>query len=344
VRTGVTAILPNANFFMDRCYAGGFILNGAGEVAGLTQLTEWGYLETPILLTNTMSTGKVSDATIKWMTRRYRGIGVEYDVVIPVVGECDDSWLNDAVGRHIRSEHVYRAIESASTGPVIEGAVGAGTGMITCDFKGGIGSSSRRVPAEEGCYTLGVLVLTNFGLMEHLRVDGIPVGAILEPEFREVSKRRTMYGSIICVVGTDAPLLPSQINRVCKRAALGVGRTGSFAAHGSGEIVVGFSTANFVPHATRHMTHSIKVLLDPAVDRLYEAVIECTEEAILNALCMAESMVGQGGNYAPALPLDRLAEIYAGYRAAVPIPAPPPGPPASAPAADELPDTGPARD
>src|SRR5512142_1767347 len=171
VRTGVTAILPPDPIFTERVLAGSFVLNGAGEVSGLTQVDEWGLLETPILLTSTMSVGKVSDAAVKWMTRHFPGIGSEYEVIIPIVGECDDSWLGDAVGRHVRSEHVYRAIEQASGGPVAEGAVGAGTGLITCDFKAGIGTSSRRVAITRAgdtsgpTYPLGVLVQSNFGIM-----------------------------------------------------------------------------------------------------------------------------------------------------------------------------------
>jgi D-aminopeptidase len=323
VRTGVTAILPTANVFYDRVIGGCFVLNGAGEVSGLTQVQEWGLLETPILLTNTMSVGKVSDASVKWMTRHFPGIGTEWDVVIPVVGECDDSFLNDAVGRHIRSEHVYAAIEKASTGPVGEGSVGAGTGMVTCDFKAGIGTASRRIEATGGAdaYTIGVLVLSNFGVCRNLRVDGVPVGELLEPEFRHLSKRQYSYGSIICVVATDAPLLSPQLGRLCKRAALGIGRCGSYAAHGSGEIVIGFSTANKVPRVADGMLHKIDVLLDEGLGTHYEAVIEATEEAILNALCMGADMDGQGGNFAPGLPLDKLAELMQRYRPPAPTPA-----------------------
>jgi D-aminopeptidase len=319
VRTGVTAVVPNGDIFGQRTVAGSFVLNGAGEVSGLTQVQEWGLLETPILLTNTMSVGKVSDAVVKWMTKKWPKIGTEEDVVIPLVGECDDSWLNDAVGRHVRSEHVYRAIEQAVSGPVAEGAVGAGTGLITCDFKAGIGTSSRRVAIEHAgggedgtVYTVGVLVQSNFGVMRSLRVDGAPVGEVLEPMFAEPRRERNA-GSIITVVATDAPLLSPQLVRVCKRAALGIGRCGSFAAHGSGEIVVAFSTANIVPRAATRMTATLDVLLDEACDPLYEAVVECTEEAIVNALCMADEMRGPTGHVAPALPLDRLAEILRRY-------------------------------
>jgi D-aminopeptidase len=269
------------------------------------------------LLTSTMSVGKVSDATVKWMTRHFPGIGTVYDVVIPIVGECDDSFLNDAVGRHIRSEHVYHAIEKAAGGPVAEGSVGAGTGMVCCDFKAGIGTASRRVPAESvDAYTIGVLVLSNFGVCRNLRVDGVPVGELLEEEYRHVSKRQYSYGSIICVVATDAPLLSHQIGRLCKRAALGIGRCGSYAAHGSGEIVVGFSTANKVPRVARGMVHRMDVLLDAGLGPCYEAVIEATEEAILNSLCMAPDMLSLNGNFAPGLPLDKLVSIMASHRPA----------------------------
>jgi D-aminopeptidase len=315
VRTGVTAIIPNADVFEDRVVAGGFVLNGAGEVSGLTQVQEWGLLETPILLTNTLAVGKVSDAAVKWMTRRWPKIGGEDDVIIPLVGECDDSWLNDAVGRHVRSEHVYRAIEQAADGRVAEGSVGAGTGLITCDFKAGIGTSSRRVAIEGAEYVVGILVQSNFGVMRSLRVDGAPVGEVLEPQFGAPRRERNA-GSIITVIATDAPLLSPQLVRLCKRAALGIGRIGSFAAHGSGEIVVGFSTSNVVPRQTTKMTATLDVLLDEACDPLYEAVVEGTEEAIVNALCMADEMRGQSGHVAPALPLDRLTEILSRFRRA----------------------------
>jgi D-aminopeptidase len=319
VRTGVTAIIPSDKMLSESAIAGAFVLNGAGELAGLTQVQEWGLLETPILLTNTMSTGKVSDAAVKWLTRRNAGIGDQLDVIIPVVGECDDSYLNDSVGRHIRSEHVYRAIETAASGPVPEGSVGAGTGMITCDFKAGIGTSSRRIQfptpeAPEAAFTVGVLVETNFGVMPNLRIDGVPVGQMLVADYRDILKRTHSYGSIIAVVATDAPLLSQQLTRLCKRAALGIGRCGSYAAHGSGELVIGFSTANRVPRVTQGMTHRVDLLLDRATGPLYEAVIEATEEAICNALCAADDMKGRDDNFAPGLPLDRVAEIMAKYR------------------------------
>ena len=314
VRTGITCVMPHEGVYRERLIGGTFVLNGAGELAGLTQVSEWGLIETPILLTNTLSVGKVSDAAVKWMSKKHPGIGSEEDVVIPVVGECDDSFLNDAVGRHIRSDHVYKAIETASAGTVAEGSVGAGTGMITCDFKAGIGTASRTIKAEVGLYTVGVLVLTNFGVMTNLRIDGVAVGELLAPEYAKLEKRVSSYGSIIAVIGTDAPLLSSQLGRLCKRSALGIGRCGSYAAHGSGEIILAFSTANRVPRVTQGLTHKLDVLLDRATGPLYEAVMECTEEAIANALCAADDMTGQGGNFAPGLPLDAVAEILSKYR------------------------------
>ena len=313
VRTGVTAVIPQDNVFDNRVLAGGFVLNGAGEVSGLTQVQEWGLLETPILLTNTMSVGKVSDAAVKWMTRKWPGIGGEDDVVIPLVGECDDSWLNDAVGRHVRSEHVYRAIEQATGGKVAEGSVGAGTGLITCDFKAGIGTSSRRV---------GIRRATNTPSASWCSRTSASCDRCAS------TARRWARCWSRCSGRRDARTTPGRSSpssrptrrccrrssvRLCKRAALGIGRIGSFAAHGSGEIIVGFSTSNVVPRQASKMKAALEVLLDEACDPLYEAVVECTEEAIVNSLCMADEMRGQSGHVAPALPLDRLSAILRHY-------------------------------
>jgi D-aminopeptidase len=309
-RTGVTAILPNrGNIFEERVVGSGFVLNGAGEVAGLTQVLEWGHIETPILLTNTLAVGLASDAVVNHMVKRFPGIGKTHDVIIPVVGECDDSWLNDIAGRHVREEHIVAAIETAKKGPVDEGNVGGGTGMVTCDLSGGIGTSSRRLPQQDGGYTLGVLVMSNFGHLRDLRMMGVPVGKLLVPRFPEEMLRKRTYGSIIAVLATDAPLLPHQLGRLSKRVALGIGRVGSFAAHGSGEIVVSFSTANSVPRHSKKMLAEVTFLLDPGLDQLYEAAIETTEEAILNAICAARPQTGVDGHHAPALPLDDVREI-----------------------------------
>ena len=332
VRTGVTAIMPDiGNLFSERMTGGGFVLNGAGEVSGLTQVMEWGLIETPILLTNTISVGAVSDALARYMIERYPGIGDEHDVIIPIVGECDDSWLNDIAGRHVKEEHVIEAIRNAAGETVEEGGVGGGTGMITCDFKSGIGTSSRKLPEVFGGYTLGVLVMSNFGKMHNLRFGGLPVGEVLAEKFRSLPKRMEMAGSIIAVVATNAPLLSHQIDRLCKRVALGIGKVGSYAAHGSGEIVVGFSTANRIPRRTQKMVYRMKILLDQRLDPLYEAVMEATEEAILNSMCMAKPMTGINDNYAPALPLDEVRRfvdacrpIFASVKKSPQAPAVPP--------------------
>jgi D-aminopeptidase len=314
VRTGVTAILPNRHdTYLNRLAASGFVLNGAGEMSGLIQVMEWGLLETPILLTNTHSIGACSDALVNYMVDRHTSIGVRHDVVIPLVGECDDSWLNDISGLHVKEKHVREALENAHGGPVSEGAVGGGTGMITCDLKAGIGTSSRRLTVGDDIYTLGVLVMSNFGHARDLRIDGFPLGRKLERLFSEIPTRRELYGSIIVVLATDAPLSAHQIQRVCRRAALGIGRVGSYAAHGSGEIVIAFSTGNKIPRDAKDGDYEMKILLDRNLNQIYEASIEATEEAILNSLCMATDMEGIDGHFSPAMPLDLLQENMQKY-------------------------------
>ncbi|MBF0313872.1 MAG: P1 family peptidase [Oligoflexia bacterium] len=315
IRTGVTAIIPyENNIYWDRVVGGAFVLNGAGELSGITQVAEWGVIETPIILTNTLSVGTCSDAVVQYMTEKNPEIGQKHDVIIPLVGECDDSWLNDIAGQHVQSEHVYQAIANARGGPVQEGNVGGGTGMITCDFKAGIGTSSRKLHQKYGGHTVGVLVMSNFGEMKDLRIDGIPVGHMLYSRYAHLKKRNTIYGSIIAVVATDAPLLGHQLNRLAKRAALGIGRMGSYAAHGSGEIVLAFSTANRVPRETRKMVYKMKILLDQRMDPLYQAVVEATEEAIVNSLCMATDLEGINGNFAPSIPLKSLKKIIYNHK------------------------------
>jgi D-aminopeptidase len=248
------------------------------------------------------------------MVERYPGIGDEHDVIIPLVGECDDSWLNDIAGRHVKVEHVAEALRTASDGPVAEGNVGGGTGMITCDFKAGIGTSSRKLPEVLGGYTVGVLVMSNFGVMRQLRVGGLPVGEVLDARYRQTQRRTRDYGSIIAVIATDAPLATHQLNRLAKRAALGIGRVGSSAMHGSGEIILAFSTANQVPRETRKMVYRMKILLDQRLDPLYEAVIEATEEAILNSLCAAHTMDGVNGNVSRAIPIAEVRDLVQAWQ------------------------------
>jgi len=313
VRTGVTIIQPNEDPYNQKVVAGGFILNGAGEVAGMTQVMEWGLIETPIALTNTLSVGRVSDCVVKWMARKHSSIQNNVEVIIPVVGECDDSFLNDAVGLHIKPNHVFSALDSASADLPAEGAVGAGTGMICCDFKGGIGTSSRVIKIGEKNYTLGCLVLSNFGIMEHLKADGFPVGQFFSKKTTSYKRRINNYGSIIVVLATDLPLSSGQINRLCKRSALGIGRVGSYGAHSSGEIIIGFSTANSIPKNPNQPILQLNMLLDTYLDSAYKAVIEVTEEAILNSLTMAIEVEGVNGNRVPAIPLEGLEKLMKAY-------------------------------
>ncbi|MBA2660781.1 MAG: P1 family peptidase [Bradymonadaceae bacterium] len=309
-RTGVTAIMPNDDPYNERVVAGTFALNGAGEVAGLIQVVEWGIIESPILLTNTLSVGMVSDTVVQWMFERHPEIGHTSDVPIPLVGECDDSWLNDITGRHLKAHHVVEALDRARSGPVREGNVGGGTGMITCDFKAGIGTSSRVLSTAQGGYTFGVLVQSNFGRMNDLLVDGLPIGRTLSERIAEYDRRRQNYGSIIVVFATDAPLLPVQLTRIAKRCALGIGRMGSVAAHGSGEIILGFSTANIQPRNPQGLTGQLTYLHDHHTEPLYQAAIESTCEAILNSLFAAEPMTGYRGHSVPAIPIDDVVAIW----------------------------------
>lgn len=312
VRTGVTAILPNGGDIFDHRVTGGaFVLNGAGELSGLTQVQEWGLIETPIILSNTLAVGACGEAVVQYMVERNPGIGQEHDVLIPLVGECDDSWLNDAAGGHVQAEHVHAALNDAKSGPVAEGAVGGGTGMVTCDLKGGIGTSSRVISLAEGAhkFSVGVLVMSNFGILEDLRIDGYPLGKKIAKENAAQARRLQDYGSIITVVATDAPLLPHQLVRLSKRAALGIGRTGSVAAHGSGEIIIAFSTANTLPRVINSPIRELGMLQDRFIDPLYRSVIDATEEAILNALVAADPMTGRDGHHIDAVPHDQIRRI-----------------------------------
>ncbi|HSN97782.1 MAG TPA: P1 family peptidase, partial [Candidatus Nanopelagicales bacterium] len=316
VRTGVTAVLPaRGDMFLDRVFAASYVLNGAGEVTGMAQIEEWGLCETPILLCSTLCVGRVADATVAWLSREHPKIGQEYDVVIPVVAECDDSYLNDAVGRHISEADVFEALENARGGPVAEGCVGAGTGMQTFHFAGGIGTSSRVVRVAGVDSALGALVLSNFGDRELLRMDGVPIGRLIAHHYDDVP-RRGPAGSIIVLVATDVPMTHRQLSRLSRRAALAVGRTGGYAAHGSGEIMLSWSTANRIPRLTARGRHTVEVVLDVEMDPLYEATVDVVEEAILNAMCAGVEMEGHSGHRAPELPVDRVADLLRQYRPA----------------------------
>mgnify|MGYP006286471171 CR=1 FL=1 len=311
VCTGVTAIIPaSGDLFTRRLIAGGFVLNGGGEMAGLTQVLEWGWLETPILLTNSLSVGRVHSGVVSYVAAKHPHMGLTADVVLPIVGETDDSYLNDVRVGVSTPADVQKAISRAASGPVAQGSVGAGTGMITCDFAGGVGSSSRGVTVGDHQFTLGVLVLSNFGDMRNLTIDGRVVGRELDERFSH-ERRRESYGSIIVVAATDAPLISSQLNRLAKRAALGLGRVGSHAAHSSGEIVLAFSSSNRLarrpPKPDRMI--NLRLIADAYIDPFYEAVIEATEEAVLNAVFCSNGMHGREGRFAPPIPQDDVLDL-----------------------------------
>jgi D-aminopeptidase len=309
-RTGVTAVLPSdGNVYLDRVVAAGTVVHGGGEVSGLVRVMERGLIDTPILLTNTLSVGLVSEAVVAHMLRLYPGMGEEHDAVVPLVGECDDSWLNDIAGRHVRPEHVEAALADARTGEVAEGSVGAGTGLVICGFKGGVGTSSRVVRVDDESYAVGVLVMGSFGRMGDLRVDGIPVGRILAPDFHQTGPRMDRRGSVVAVVATEAPLLPHQLFRLAQRAGVGIGRAGSSAGGDCGEIVLAFSSANTVPRESTRMVSRVRALLDEGMDPLCEAAADAAEESVLNALCMADEMGGMNGRAVPALPLDKVQAL-----------------------------------
>lgn len=309
IRTGVTAILPHGgDLWRQKVPAGVFAMNGNGEVTGTHWIAESGALEVPILLTNTMNVGRVSDAAVAWMIRKYPGLGVDDDVVLPVVGECDDSFLNDAQARAVGVNEVFQALDGARGGPVEEGAVGAGTGMTCFDFKGGIGTSSRVLEAEDGGYTVGALVNANFGTREEMVVAGVPVGR----QIKDLLPIEHNDGSIIIVVATDAPLDARQCQRLARRAMVGLARTGSSVRHSSGDFAIAFSTANRIPHYPEDPLFTMTLLSDGHITPLFEGVEEAVEEAVLNAVCKARTIVGRDGNTAFALPLDRLRSIVLG--------------------------------
>jgi L-aminopeptidase/D-esterase-like protein len=300
VRTGVTAVLPRGRDATDAVFAGWFSLNGNGEMTGTAWIEESGLMEGPLLLTNTSSVGTVRDAAVKWMIAR----GARQPWVLPVVAETADGYLNDMHGFHVKERHVVETLEGARSGPVAEGNVGGGTGMTCFEFKGGVGTSSRRLSEQQGGYTVGVLVQANFGRRHQLLIAGVPVGR----EITEGTWRKREEGSIIVAVATDAPLLPHQLKRLARRAALGLARTGSVSGNTSGDLFLAFSTAN--PEAARRdRTASLTMLPNERMDALFEATVYATEESIVNALVAAETMTGRDGNTAIALPHERLVEV-----------------------------------
>jgi D-aminopeptidase len=313
VRTGVTAILPRGLSEMnDSVFAGYFSLNGNGEMTGTTWVEESGFLEGPIVLTNTHSVGVARDAVIAWRLAHGGPDAEGFAWSLPVVAETWDGWLNDVDGFHVKPEHVARAIETAHGGAIEEGSVGGGTGMICYEFKGGTGVASRivaavadRGPSETKQYTIGVLVQANCGRRPQLTIRGIEIGKKIPGA---VYQKET--GSIIIVIATDAPLLPHQLKRLARRASLGLARTGSVSGNGSGDLFIAFSTAN--PHAADSSppTRTIETMPNDLMDPLFTATVEATEEAIINALVDNHDMTGRDDHKVPALPHDRLREIF----------------------------------
>jgi len=315
VRTGVTAVLPRGKDSMnDAVFAGWFSQNGNGEMTGTTWVEESGFLEGPVMITNTHSVGVVRDAVIQWRVNHGQPDPTGYWWSLPVVAETWDGWLNDINGFHVKPEHAFNAIDSAHGGAVEEGGIGGGTGMICNEFKGGIGTSSRKLETKIGNYTVGVLVQCNYGVRPNLRIAGVPVGkeipqdaAYAAAPFPEVDR-----GSIIVVVATDAPLLSHQLKRLARRVSLGLGRNGSTSGNGSGDIFIAFSTAN--PHADgAKKPIDVKMLPNDEIDPIFAATVQATEEAIINAMVAAETMTGIENHKVVALPHDQLRSVLKKY-------------------------------
>jgi D-aminopeptidase len=315
IRTGVTAVLPRGAESMQRfSFAGWYSQNGNGEMTGTTWVEESGFLESPVLITNTHSVGVVRDAVIAWRVAHGPPDATDSWWSLPVVAETWDGWLNDINGFHVKPEHVFHALDGAHGGPVEEGAVGGGTGMICNGFKGGIGTASRKLTDQDGGYTVGVLVQCNYGVRRNLRIAGIPVGREIESEdpYAFVPSDLAERGSIIVVVATNAPLLPHQLKRIARRVSLGLGRTGSIAGNGSGDIFIAFSTANPAASDLGHVV-DLRMLPNDSMDPLFAATVQATEEAIVNAMVAATDMTGIDGHHVRALPHAELRAVLAKY-------------------------------
>jgi D-aminopeptidase len=308
VRTGVTAVLPRGKDSLDAVFAGWFALNGNGEMTGTAWVEDSGFLEGPVMITNTHSVGVVRDAVIAWRIKRAPPDEEGYSWSLPVVAETSDDDLNDMNGFHVKSEDAFHALNTAKGGPVEEGSVGGGTGMICNDFKGGIGTSSRVLDAKYGGYTVGVLVQCNYGLRSQLRIAGVPVGK----EITEHTVRNDDLGSIIVVVATDAPLIPTQLKRVARRVSLGMGRTGSFGSDGSGDIFIAFSTANQGAGVSKGV-RQLAMLPNQRLNPIFLATVQATEEAIVNAMVAAKTMKGINDFEVIGLPHDKLREVLRKY-------------------------------
>jgi L-aminopeptidase/D-esterase-like protein len=315
VRTGVTAVLPRGKDSMNNpVFAGWFSQNGNGEMTGTTWIEESGFLEGPVMITNTHSVGVVRDAVIQWRVTHGQPDPTGYWWSLPVVAETWDGWLNDINGFHVKPEHAFHAIDSALSGPVEEGAVGGGTGMICNEFKGGIGTSSRKVETKFGGYTVGVLVQCNYGVRRNLKIAGVPVGKEIseDPAYSMGAFAEDDWGSIIVVVATDAPLVSHQLKRLARRVSLGLGRNGSISGNGSGDIFIAFSTANSgaaKPDGPVQLT----MLPNDRMDPIFSATVQATEEAVINAMVAAETMTGINDHKVIALPHEKLRAVLKKY-------------------------------
>jgi D-aminopeptidase len=313
IRTGITAVLPRGKTSSDPVFAGWFSINGNGEMTGTTWIEEAGFLEGPVLITNTHSVGTVRDAAIEWALR---GGKMHQPWALPVVAETYDGYLNDINGFHVKPEHVFKALDGASSGTVAEGNVGGGTAMACYGFKCGTGTASRKLSAQSGGYTVGILVQANHGSRNQLRIAGAPVGVEITPEPAQGPARRPgegeELGSIIIVIATDAPLLPHQLKRISRRATHGMGRTGATSGDSSGDIVIAFSTSN-TGAASAPETAKVEMVSNRRISALFDATAQATEEAIINALIAAETMTGRDGNTIYAIPHDRLKQVLKKY-------------------------------
>jgi L-aminopeptidase/D-esterase-like protein len=308
VRTGVTAILPRGKNSLDPVFGAWFTLNGNGEMTGTTWLEDSGLLDGPIMITNTHSVGVVRDAVIAWRVKKAPPDEEGYWWSLPVVAETWDGELNDVNGFHVKPEHAWHALDTARSGTVEEGNVGGGTGMICNEFKGGIGTASRLLSAKDGGYTVGVLVQCNYGQRDQLRIAGVPVGR----EIPDKAIRKDDVGSIIIVVATDAPLIPTQLKRVARKTSLGLGRDGSYSGDGSGDIFIAFSTANPGAGSIKGI-RDIKMLPNDQLNPIFLATVQATEEAVINAMIAAQTMRGVNDREVIALPHDRLREVLKKY-------------------------------
>ncbi|MGB9244731.1 MAG: P1 family peptidase [Candidatus Acidiferrales bacterium] len=307
VRTGVTAIFPRGKSAVDPVFAGWFTENGNGEMTGTTWVEESGFLYGPVMITNTHSVGVVRDTVIDWQVKHGTPVPLEDWWSLPVVAETWDGDLNDINGFHVKPEDAVAAMQDAHSGPIAEGNVGGGTGMVCFEFKGGTGTSSRKLPDTLGGYTVGVLVQCNFGTRHLLRIAGAPVGYEIP-----LHTDRPDVGSIIVVVATDAPLLPHQLKRIARRVTLGLGRLGSISGNGSGDIFIAFSTAN-ANAGLAPGPANVQMLANDQMDSLFEATVQATEEAVVNAMIAAKTMTGINGYTVEALPHDRLREVLKKY-------------------------------